>query len=265
MGLRVLLTGEPKVGKSTIIQRSLASVKDTFGFWTTELQKNEQRYGFEVQDNTGRTVLLASVHLSTPDQVGRYHVDVKSFDQFLQKLNNPTPSELIYVDEIGRMQTLSSGFRALLDDLMRLPNMMIGTIAKEDYEPIIKRIKDDAQTILVEVSAHNRDDVLALVQAVGASHRLVADLGPAQYDQFVVLARSTTDLTLLYKLFHNTIAYVTNGQVIQKSRDTFEVRGFTSEHHLHTEQNRLVCDCPVYHQKQLCSHAFAVQLARAHK
>lgn len=260
MGLRVLLTGEPKVGKSTIIHRSLESVSGAFGFWTTELRKNNQRYGFMVEDDRGRTVLLSSVYLLTTDYVGRYRVDVASFDHFLRELGKPTPSQLIYIDEIGRMQTLSDNFQTELDNLMMLSNTMIGTIAKDAYDPIIGRIKDDPETVVIEVSVDNRDDVLTLMKAVVESHNLITKLDSTQYNRFVFMVHNTTDLTLLYKLFHNTLSYVTNGKVNQKSDETFEVSGFTSNHHLHKVKNQFVCDCPIYSQKQMCSHIFAVQL-----
>lgn len=261
MGLRVLLTGEPKVGKSTIIKRSLEEVKDKSGFWTSELRNDDQRHGFITQDDKGQTVQLASVYQQTAHQIGRFYVDTKSFDQFLRQIALPRPSSLIYIDEIGRMQMLSNDFRSLLADRMSRPNMMIGTIAKENHEPLMETIKNDPETILVEVSLDNREEVLKLIQAIIGSHHLLKQLTLKEYERFIEIARSTKDITLLYKLFHNALLYVVEKRVVQKNAGLYEVQGQTSVHHLSKSGGQIVCDCPLYATVQNCSHVFAIRVA----
>lgn len=262
MGLRILLTGEPNVGKSTIIQHSINGVKHKAGFWTTELRRDDMRYGFMVQDARHHSVILSDTDRETPHKIGRYYVDVESFDTFLQKVANPNADDLIYIDEIGKMQLLSDNFKALLDAWMKLPNLMIGTIAKEDHEPYMTSVKNDDQTLLVEVGRENREQVLTFVRAVAANYGLVRRLNGSQYERFVTIVRSTSDLTLLYKLFHNTLVYVTGGAVLRLTEASFQVNGTTDKHHVQKHDDSFSCDCPLYDRQKACSHIFSVMLCQ---
>lgn len=262
MGLRLLLTGDPKVGKSTIVRRSLSGVSHRAGFWTVELIKQSERYGFKVEDDGGRTLVLSSVDMTAlSDQVGPYHVDVEGLDGFVKELRQPSLNDLLYIDEIGRMQTLSDKFKELIEQWMNLPNVMIGTICKDNYEPFIRDIKSDDETVLIKVNLENRDKVQKAVDALSKNFELVASLKPGEYKRFLAIARSCPDLTLLYKLFHNSLYYVTSGRVAAVDETSYQVQGLSSIHRLNEVNGELICDCPIFSQKRACSHIYSIQIA----
>ncbi|CAI9266819.1 unnamed protein product [Lactuca saligna] len=74
------------VGKTTLIARVLENLRTSYpnlkiqGFFTREIRQKGERVGFEVVTLDGRTDPLASVNNSRWPTVGRYRVDVASFE-----------------------------------------------------------------------------------------------------------------------------------------------------------------------------------------
>jgi len=73
MGRTVLLTGRPGVGKTTLIQKWVASRPGRCGgFYTQELRESGTRVGFEIVTLDGKRALLAHVRRPGPPRVGKY-------------------------------------------------------------------------------------------------------------------------------------------------------------------------------------------------
>jgi nucleoside-triphosphatase len=82
---RLLLTGPPGVGKSTIVERLVDQLRvagvPVNGFITRELRDEGQRVGFMVETLNGPSAVLAHVSFTAGPKVGRYGVDVSAFDR----------------------------------------------------------------------------------------------------------------------------------------------------------------------------------------
>ncbi len=85
--LRVLITGPPGVGKTTLIKRLVDHARSmgvgVFGFITTEVREGGSRVGFRIVDiNNGREAWLAHVSLfAGGPTVGKYNVNLRAMEE----------------------------------------------------------------------------------------------------------------------------------------------------------------------------------------
>jgi nucleoside-triphosphatase len=155
----ILITGLPGVGKTTLIMRLLEVLKDqhTVGFYTKEILDAGTRKGFELIDLNGRKGILSHVNIKSHFRVGKYGVDVKGFEEFLNSLEFFDPvTDLIIIDEIGKMECFSMTFNALLKKIMDSEKSVIATIARKGAG-VIEQIKLRDDIRLFEVTRDNRD------------------------------------------------------------------------------------------------------------
>jgi nucleoside-triphosphatase len=157
----ILLTGRPGVGKTTLICRIARTLiergRRPVGFYTEEIREGGVRRGFRIVTLDGRTRVLAHVEHKRPARVGRYGVDVACFEALLRELDLPSaPQALTVIDEIGKMECLSSLFvrqiRAILDS--RRP--LLATVAARG-QGLIREVKDRGDVRLIPVTVQNRD------------------------------------------------------------------------------------------------------------
>ena len=156
---KILITGAPGVGKTTLIRRlirRLDTVKYT-GFYTSEIREGGVRKGFELIGFDGQKGLLAHINIQGPYRVGRYGVDVKGFDKFLDTIGfMQTEADVVVIDEIGKMEMLSKKFIHLLDTIFSSEQQVIATISAGGPETI-QRYKQRVNVTLIEVTRSNRD------------------------------------------------------------------------------------------------------------
>jgi nucleoside-triphosphatase len=157
----ILITGVPGIGKTTIIVRLLEALKDfcAAGFYTKEIRRGGIRKGFELIDLNGRKSLLSHVSIKSPFRVSKYGVDLQAFDEFLDAIAFfDSSTDLIIIDEIGKMECLSQKFNTLLEKILDSEKLLIATIALKG-SGIIKRIKERPDIRLFEMTRDNRDSL----------------------------------------------------------------------------------------------------------
>jgi nucleoside-triphosphatase len=162
---KLLLTGPPGCGKTTIIQRVLAKLAfPAGGFYTQEVRQGGARLGFDLLTLDGRRGVLARLGLHSPHRVGKYGVDLKALDEIgagavRQALEN---GWLVVVDEIGPMELLSPRFRAVVEEALESPHPLLATVVQRKT-PFTDAIKRRPDVTLIEVNPGNRD---ALVESL---------------------------------------------------------------------------------------------------
>ena len=165
MGLikkNILLTGLPGVGKTTLIRRLSEELKNLHpaGFYTEEIREEGFRKGFELISLDGKRGLLSHVEIKSPYRVGKYRVDVKGFEGFLDSIAFFAPeTKLIIIDEIGKMECLSLEFKRLIKEVLDSEKMVIATIAFKG-SGFIEEIKKRNDVRLFEITEKNRDSLL---------------------------------------------------------------------------------------------------------
>jgi len=157
----ILITGVPGIGKTTIIKKLADALNDLHpaGFYTLEIREGGVRKGFELVSLEGRKGILSHERIRSTHRVGKYGVDVKEFDVFLSYI--PFFSEetgLIVIDEIGKMESLSNKFTALVREILGSEKPVIATIALKGGG-IISEIKKRSDVQVFEISRENRDEL----------------------------------------------------------------------------------------------------------
>jgi nucleoside-triphosphatase len=160
--MRLFLTGNPGVGKTTLI-RAIERVEEVTcaGFYTEEKRQRGQRIGFRVITLDGQKGRLASLGREKPT-VGKYSIHVQEFEKLVLPNLDPatTPADLYVIDELGRMELLSRHFRSRIIELLAQPTNLLATIAKKG-NGLIDQMKRRSDVEIIEVTRKNRDDLPA--------------------------------------------------------------------------------------------------------
>lgn len=154
--LKILLTGRPGVGKTTVIRRlagALADLEPT-GFCTEEIREGGRRVGFRLSGFHGETGVLARVGRGPP-RVGRYGVDVEGLEAFLARVPWDR-GRVILLDEIGRMECLSGRFVSLVERLLEDPRPVVATRALK-VPPAVAPLLEAVPHRVLRVTERNRD------------------------------------------------------------------------------------------------------------
>jgi nucleoside-triphosphatase THEP1 len=166
----ILITGPPRSGKSTVIEKIVDRVqRPATGFFTREIRQKGRRAGFSIRTLDGREGVLAHKRIKSQWRVGKYGVNITDIESIAVRSIIPSKEdEMIVVDEIGKMECFSRQFRETLIKALDSQNRMIGSIALKGG-PFIERIKDREDVQLIEITAQNRDFILdQLVESLKA-------------------------------------------------------------------------------------------------
>jgi nucleoside-triphosphatase len=159
--LRILLTGPPGCGKTTVILRTLRLLsRTTAGFYTEEVRSGADggRLGFDVVALDGRRGPLARIGGQGPG-VGKYAVDLQSFEDVgvrALEAGLREPHALLVIDELGRMEFLSAALVTLLEQVFRSPHPVLGTILYRRH-PLGDRLRQASGAEVIQVTTQNRE------------------------------------------------------------------------------------------------------------
>ena len=168
VGVNLLVTGRPGVGKTTLVEAVVASLPGATGFFTREMRERGARLGFSIHTLDGQTAVLAHVQLRTGPRVGRYRVDLGNLEAVAVPAIAPRPGvRLIVVDEIGRMECLSRRFCDAVREALDSPTPLLATIAREGGG-FIAEVRRRPDVTLLAVTPETRE----VLQA-----RILGDLG----------------------------------------------------------------------------------------
>lgn len=164
-----MLTGYPRVGKTTAIMRFLEKTKKKCsGFYTEEI-KNQygRREGFKIVGiSTGKVGTLAHINVKSFRKVGKYSVDFEGFEAVaLPEMEKE--AELVIIDEIGKMELFSSKFKFQLMHNLNIGNVL-ATITKKGGGNYVELLKKRVDIELIELTKQNRDGVVKeLLERIG--------------------------------------------------------------------------------------------------
>jgi len=161
----LLLTGQPGSGKTAVIKEALAKTQvKSGGFYTEEIRTGGIRQGFRIITLDGQEAILARVDISSSHQVSKYKVDAGALDRVgVSALHQAlTESDLVVIDEIGKMELLSPRFKQTVTQAMNSDRKVLGTIML-NHHPFADEIKCHPQAEVVLVTRDNRTDVMKRV------------------------------------------------------------------------------------------------------
>lgn len=160
-----MLTGRPRVGKTTIIKEVVKCLPGRAGgFYTEEIQKRGQRQGFRIVTLDGQVGILAHVNVRTRYRVSKYGVDLASLERVgVTAIRHAmVASDCVVIDEIGKMELFSAAFREAVLAAIESEKLVIGTIMLRSH-PWADAIKAHPQVTLIEITKANRDMAVQLI------------------------------------------------------------------------------------------------------
>ncbi|KAF8766732.1 cancer-related nucleoside-triphosphatase homolog [Argiope bruennichi] len=164
----VLLTGPPGIGKTTAIRTVCELLKEKNvkfqGFFTEEVRNGRERIGFDIVTTSGKRGNLARVSApgaSKGPKVGKYTVDVSSFESLALPVFECLPSSILILDEIGKMEAFSKPFLARVKEAFAKPSInVLATIpVARNALPIVDELRNRKDCLLIEVTRENRNDL----------------------------------------------------------------------------------------------------------
>jgi nucleoside-triphosphatase len=81
MTKKLLLTGQPGCGKTTLIKRVVNDLAPSAGgFYTEEMREAGTRVGFKLITLDGKEAVFAHVDFKTPRRLGKYGLDLSALE-----------------------------------------------------------------------------------------------------------------------------------------------------------------------------------------
>jgi len=154
----LLLTGNPGVGKTTVLTRTVDALKTAGytvgGMISREAREGGTRVGFEILDLTsGRRGWLAHVNQKSGPQIGRYRVNIEDLNSIgaqaiLAAVEN---CDVIAVDEIGPMELFSEKFKEATRKALESRKLVVAVVHWKAHDRLIveARKREDAELIMV--------------------------------------------------------------------------------------------------------------------
>jgi len=157
---RILLTGPPRCGKTTVIRKVVELFPGkAAGFYTREVRARGERVGFEIVTLDGHAAMLSHVDFPGPRRVGQYGVSLDNLHRVgLPALDAAPGLDLLVVDEIGKMECLSPLFIAAMERLWIAPVPLLLTVA-EKGGGYIQKVKEKPGRTLITVTPANREEL----------------------------------------------------------------------------------------------------------
>jgi nucleoside-triphosphatase THEP1 len=156
---RFLVSGLPGSGKTTLIEKLLMESKVTScGFVTREIREDGRRVGFTILGLSGKEETLAHVGIESDHRVGKYGVDIAALERIIDTEFSDDRSQLVVIDEIGKMELFSQRFQSLINRLWRSDRPVVATIMSA-RNTFCDRIKADKNSVILKLKRDNREDV----------------------------------------------------------------------------------------------------------
>jgi nucleoside-triphosphatase len=163
---RLLLTGRPGCGKTTLIKRVVNDLaQPTGGFYTEEMRERGRRVGFKIITLDGNEAVFAHIDFpatAEPERVGKYGLDLAALETVgVDAIHEAVRTQkLIVIDEIGPMEIRSSIFCDAVTEALNSDAPLLATIVSRPL-PFTDAIKLRHDVSVIEVRLNNREQLVS--------------------------------------------------------------------------------------------------------
>ncbi|MFQ6608452.1 MAG: NTPase [Fidelibacterota bacterium] len=155
----LLVTGRPGVGKTTLVERVAKSLYVSIGgFWTQEIRERGERRGFRLDTWDGNSGIMSHVDFTSPFNVGKYGVDVRVIDEIgVPAIESAlAESNLVVIDELGRMELFSERFRETVVKALDSDAPVLAVIQDRSH-PFLDQVRRRTDVEIVRITMENRN------------------------------------------------------------------------------------------------------------
>ncbi|HEU5247974.1 MAG TPA: NTPase [Candidatus Udaeobacter sp.] len=166
MTARILLTGRPGCGKTTLIKRIVSDLAmPAGGFYTEEIRERGRRLGFKLVTLDGNEAVFAHVNFKTSERLGKYGLDLSALEATgVQSIHAAMHARrLVVIDEIGPMEIRSATFRDAVNEAFDNDVPILATIVARSL-PFTDAIKKRSDVSTLEVHSSNRQELLSTLR-----------------------------------------------------------------------------------------------------
>jgi nucleoside-triphosphatase len=162
MKKNLLLTGNPGVGKTTLLMKLIERSRryPVTGFFTEEIREAGERVGFRAVTLNGSSAVFAHKDYRTDPnlRVGRYGVKPDVLETLVLPHLEPERknARLVFIDEIAKMELLSARFKEKVWAVLDSPVPVVAAISSKGTG-FIKHAKSRADAKIITVTLQNRD------------------------------------------------------------------------------------------------------------
>ena len=156
MKKNILITGMPRSGKSTLLNKIIKKISNKVGFVTNEVCKDGERVGFELVTHNGKKSTLANINIKSKFKVSKYFVNIENLSSIITQVEDFSEDNFLFIDEIGQMELFSNKFKSLVLKYLDSKNVCITTLSKIYSDEFIEKIKNRKDVIIIEITEENR-------------------------------------------------------------------------------------------------------------
>lgn len=170
MKKNILITGRPRVGKTTLVKHAAVILGEHAGGFYTEEIKGEGvrgRLGFKIVTLDGKEGVLAKVGFESKYNVGLYGVDLKDLEDVgVASIKNALrDKDWVIVDEIGKMEEFSHKFKDTVMEVLNSPKNFLATVREKD-SPYTEAIKKRSDVIIIRFTVPLREKIYDEVKSL---------------------------------------------------------------------------------------------------
>ncbi|KPK72346.1 hypothetical protein AMJ87_04985 [candidate division WOR_3 bacterium SM23_60] len=163
----ILLTGRPRIGKTTVIKKVVQQLHRCAGFYTQEIKEGKTRVGFRLVTFDSKTCILSHKRIKSQYRVGKYRVNrdcierlgVAAIEQGIAK------KYTVIIDEIGKMELFSGTFKKAVIRALISDAPVLGTILQRSH-PFCDTIRKRDDVTIIEVTEENRDSLPVAIRTM---------------------------------------------------------------------------------------------------
>ena len=161
--MKILITGRPGSGKTTLIKRVVDKLpQPAGGFYTEEIREDGTRVGFKIVTLDGKQTVLAHMNFTGPERVSKYGLDLRGLEKIGVKAIRAALAarRLVVIDEIGPMEIRSPAFRDAVIEVLESDRPVLATIFARPL-PFTEKLKRRPDVTMIELRPNNRTKLVA--------------------------------------------------------------------------------------------------------
>jgi len=164
---KVVFVGPPRSGKTTLINRLLDYYRKQnyiiYGFLTPEIIRGNKRIGFNIFNlSNNKTYKFARKgNYKTDLKLGNYSIFLESFKRLIEELKklNYNSSDILILDEIGKMELYSKDFENFLYKIFTKEINIIASIGEKLHHPVKQFILNNTNVITFHLNLQNQEEI----------------------------------------------------------------------------------------------------------